>query len=134
MDNEKLTQEVTEEIDKIATLTNKEYFDQMDKARRKIAKQKASEWANANPYKEEIYGTPEEYAKKVIAVGKDILESMPNYLEQELRTVVEWNQSIFTLGLNILNEITDFKNVYIAVNEAKVKAYARNHVNINKEN
>ena len=118
--------DLREELEKAVNTKNDEYAESFRKARLSQVQIEVNKFMSANPYDKDKE-SKEEYTAKVNAFIKDFLDQTPDEFMRELRMFCHLGSSILTQQIAMVNEFRDFKEVYLALNEDKIKEYAERH-------
>ena len=73
------------------------------------------------------YESVEDFKKRVTEYATDYINQAPDEFTRNLRTYCNLGTAVFNQLARIHGEIIDFKEVYLAVHEEDIKAYAERH-------
>lgn len=118
-------EDCAEELDKVINMRNDEYAEHFRKARRQEAQLLTQKYIAENPIKENE--TKEQYRERVIKFAEDYINQAPDEFTRNLRTYCNLGTAVFNQLVLLNGEIKDFKEVYLAIHEEDIKAYAERH-------
>lgn len=114
-----------DELEKVINMRNDEYAEHFRKARAQEAQVLTKKYIAENPKRDDE--TDEDYKKRVIEYATDYINQSPDEFTRNLRTYCNLGTAIFNQLVRLNGEIIDFKEVYMALHEDDIKAYAERH-------
>lgn len=118
-------EDCAEELEKIINMRNDEYAEHFRKARAQEAQLLVKKYVAENPKGENE--TLDDYKKRVMEFATDYINQAPDEFTRNLRTYCNLGTAVFNQLVRLNGEIIDFKEVYMAVHEEDIKAYAERH-------
>ena len=119
MDKETKTvawEEVTAELEKMVAKRNKEYNKVFNDARISTVSTMVQQYKNLHP------DCTEDEVKKYV---QDYLDQEPDEFQRNFRLFAHQTGTMFTLLNQIITDINDFKELYMACNHQKLQAIAQ---------
>lgn len=114
-----------DELEKLVNMNNAQYAEIARKARVQEANLKAKEYIALQPMREDE--TKEAFIGRVTDFVKGYIDTMPDEFTRQLRTFCHMGTALFNQLAQLNAEIADFKEVYLAIHEDDIKAYAERH-------
>ena len=114
-----------DELEKLVNMNNAQYAEIARKARVQEANLKAKEYIARQPQREGE--SKEAFIGRVTDFVKGYIDTMPDEFTRQLRTFCHMGTALFNQLAQLNAEIADFKEVYLAIHEDDIKAYAEKH-------
>lgn len=109
-------EEVTKELEKMVAQRNKEYNKVFNEARKNSVKVMVEQYRHQNP------NCTEEDVKAFV---KDYLDQEPDEFQRNFRIFAHQTGTMFTLLNQLITDVNDFKELYMACNNQKLQAIAK---------
>lgn len=107
-----------EELEKVVNTRNDEYSESFRKARMTEAQFRVKEF---------LASKPDATKEEIEAYVKDYVDQAPDEFMRGLRIYCHTAGALFNAINGLIGEFNDFKELYMAVNEKHIKAYAIRH-------